>query len=312
MKKAENEKAEKLLAELNEHPLTKKLREDKAAETLATRREVAGKIAALRNEESAVLPKLQADLQEKEAVHAAAKTVLAGAAAKVQAATLALRQARLTFETTIGNCEASLFESADPAIDEAITFFRDKLDFLRTPGRISRNAVGSERNIFTEKKTVKEESNVAAIKSAMAYCQAAITELENMKLAPAMDAERIAGLKAGIPKIDVYTEYTGEKPMEKVPPRIIPRFGDAGSDEYEQTLIDRLIKKANDFLSKPAIPKPATPASAKRAEPWKREAPAVPGPPPKPAKEMGLQDYQEYNRHLRAYLGGGSRWDSRR
>jgi len=38
MKKAENEKAEKLLAELNEHPLTKKLREEKAAEVLETRR----------------------------------------------------------------------------------------------------------------------------------------------------------------------------------------------------------------------------------------------------------------------------------
>jgi len=122
MKKAENEKAEKLLAELNEHPLTKKLRDDKAAETLATRREVAGRIEVLRNEECAVLPKLQADLQEKEAVHAAAKTVLEGAAAKVQAATLALRQARLTFDTAIRGCEATLFESADPAIDAAILF----------------------------------------------------------------------------------------------------------------------------------------------------------------------------------------------
>ena len=44
-----------------------------------------------------------------------------------------------------------------------------------------------------------------AINSAMAYCRAAITELENMKLAPAVGAERIAAMKAGIPKIDVYT-----------------------------------------------------------------------------------------------------------
>ena len=112
--------------------------------------------------------------------------------------------------------EASLSESADPAIDAAINFFRDKLDFLRTPGRISRNAIGEVRNIFTEKKTVKEESNVEAIHSAMEYCRAAITELENMKLALAVDAERIAGLKAGIPKIDVYTVYTGEKPLPRV------------------------------------------------------------------------------------------------
>ena len=240
MKKAENEKAEKLLAELNDHPLTKKLREDKAAETLATRREVAGKIEVLRNEESAVLPELQADLQEKEAVHAAAKTVLAGAAVKFQAATLALRQARLTFDTAIRTCEASLFESADPAIDAAINFFRDKLDFLRTPGRISRNAIGAERNIFTEKKTVKQESNLPAINSAMTYCRAAITELENMKLAPAVDAERIAGLKVGIPKIDVYTEYTGEKPL--------PRVNTVSRTDWS---VGRLNEKFKELMGRP-------------------------------------------------------------
>jgi hypothetical protein len=92
------------------------------------------------------------------------------------------------------------------------------LDHLRAPGRISRNPVGAERNIFTERITVKVENNVAAIKSAMAYCQAAILELEKMKLLPAMDAERIAALKTNIPKIDVYTEYTGEKPLPRVNP----------------------------------------------------------------------------------------------
>jgi hypothetical protein len=30
----------------------------------------------------------------------------------------------------------------------------------------------------------------------------------------------------------------------------------AASDEYEQTLLDRIHKKANDFLSKPTIPRP--------------------------------------------------------
>jgi len=36
-----------------------------------------------------------------------------------------------------------------------------------------------------------------------------------MKLLPAVDAERIAAMKAGIPRIDVYKEYTGERPMKK-------------------------------------------------------------------------------------------------
>jgi hypothetical protein len=277
--RADIEKAEKLLAELDAHPATTKYREDKAAEILATRLETAGRIAALRNEESAVLPKLKADLEEKEAVHAAAKSVLEGAAVKVQVAALALRQARVTFGTAIGNCEASLFESADPEIDAAILFFRDKLDFLRTPGRISRNAVGAVRNIFTEKKTVKEENNVPAINSAMNYCRAAITALEQMKLLPAMDTEKIAALKAGIPKIDVYTEYTGEKPLPRDPPTEIEkiRMDDAaGTSDY-------LLKKLHEKIDKWNI----------GASAGKRD---IPGPAPKPAQEPTLETYKRTNR----------------
>ena len=154
--RADIEKAEKLLAELDAHPATTKYREDKAAEILATRRETAVRIEALRNEESAVVPKLQADLEEKEVVHAAAKAVLEGAAVKVRAAALALRQARLTFGTTIRNYEASLIESVDPAIGAAILYFREKLDWLRTPGRISRNAVGSEKTFLLGKRPSKK------------------------------------------------------------------------------------------------------------------------------------------------------------
>ena len=243
MKKAEIEDREKmaaLLKEAEDSPIVKTLRAEKAAETLSRRREVAGKIEVLRNEESAVLPKLQADLQEKEAVYAAAKTVLEGAAVKFQAATLALRQARLTFDTAIRTCEAALLQNYDPMIDESLLFFRDKLDFLRTPGRISRNAIGAERNIFTEKKTVKQESNVPAINSAMAYCRAAITELEYMKLAPAVDAEKIAALKAGVPKIDVYTEYTGEKPF--------PRVNTVSRTDWS---IGRLNEKFKELMGRP-------------------------------------------------------------
>jgi hypothetical protein len=121
-----------------------------------------------------------------------------------------------------------------------------------TAGRISINRTGGERNIFTDKVTIRAETNTEAIISAMEYCQAAITELENMKLAPAMDPARIEGLKAAIPPIDQYREYQAEKPMTPPPVFIRPRFGGAASDEYDQTLLDRVHNKAKDFLSKPA------------------------------------------------------------
>jgi hypothetical protein len=58
------------------------------------------------------------------------------------------------------------------------------------------------------------------------------------------------------------TTYIGEKPMEKGPSAFFPSFQPSGSDAYPQSLIDKLIKKADDLLSKPAPPKPAIPTPA--------------------------------------------------
>ena len=244
MKKTEIEDREKLAALLKEaedSPIVKTLRAEKAAELLAKRREAAGKIAALRNEQAASVPKLEAERDATEAKYAEAKAALLALADDCRAAALALHSERFAFDNAVRNCEASLIESADPAIDAAITFFRDKLDFLRTEGRISRNAIGADRNIFTEKKTVRQESNLEAINSALQYCMAANKELESMKLAPALDAERIAALKAGIPKIDVYTEYVGEKPF--------PRVNTVSPTDWS---IGRLNEKFKELMGRPA------------------------------------------------------------
>jgi hypothetical protein len=79
------------------------------------------------------------------------------------------------------------------------------------------------------------------LKSGGQVSRAAIKELENMKLAPVVDAERIAGLKAGIPKIDVYTEYTGEKPL--------PRVNTVSRTDWS---IGRLNSKFKELMGRPA------------------------------------------------------------
>ena len=234
---------EKLRDELEKHPLTVKLRQDQSAEILAKRREIAARIEDLRREESTVLPKLQADLEEKEARHTAAKAAQEAAAEEVRVASLALRRERLTFSTSIGKFEAELIDSADPAIGEATAFFQSKLDFLRTPGRISRNAIGSEKNIFSWKKRTFEESNVQAVHEALAFCRAAILELERMKLCPELDLEKIEELKGKIPQIDVYREYVGEKPMERIntdPRSLLPSDSQM---EWELGELNEKIKK---------------------------------------------------------------------
>ncbi len=103
--------------------------------------------------------------------------------------------------------EETIFSTFDPSLDEAITFFRGKLDYLRSPGLICRKAVGAKKNFFTLNKVVRDASNVGAVNSAISYCHFAIMELERMKLTPALDLEKIERIKDGVPSIDVYTEY---------------------------------------------------------------------------------------------------------
>jgi hypothetical protein len=95
-------------------------------------------------------------------------------------------------------------------------FFRGKLDWLREPGRISKDQRKVETNPFTWTKKTFVESNTQAIRDALAYCQAAVQELERMRLIPELDMGRIEELKEKVPRIDVYQEYIGEKPIPDI------------------------------------------------------------------------------------------------
>lgn len=108
-----------------------------------------------------------------------------------------------------------LYDSYGSEIDETIEFFNERLDFLRSPGRISQGSIGSEQNLVSWTKQVLRESNLHAVLKALEYCQDAIRELEKMKLRPERDLQKIEKLKAGVPGIDEYQKFTGEKPMER-------------------------------------------------------------------------------------------------
>ncbi len=70
-----------------------------------------------------------------------------------------------------------------------------------------------ERNIFMDTKTVTVETNAAAVRDALQYCQGAIKGLEALKLSPEIHIEGIQELKDGIPSIEVYQEDSGKKPL---------------------------------------------------------------------------------------------------
>jgi hypothetical protein len=235
----EAEKLKELLKEAEGHPMMKTIQAEKAAAILATRTEAAAKIQVLKKQQEEVILRLQADLEAKEANYKNARTALDAVGREFQTASAALSGERQSFDNAINRQTQILIESADPALDAAITFFREKLDFLRSPGRISRTACGSERNVFTWKKTVREETNVAAVYSTMAYCQSAIKNLEELKLSPEFHIKKIQELKAGIPSIDKYQEVTAEKPMEKGPD---PSFLRKISRELDER-IEKLLRK---------------------------------------------------------------------
>jgi chromosome segregation ATPase len=284
------EKLSELLTTAEDHPLMKAILAEKAAAIQATRTEAAGKIEALKKERDEVIPKLLADRDAKEEKFKKAKAALDAAGGEYQTARSVVTSRNQFFDNAISRQETILLETADPEIDAAILFFQDRLAFLRTPGRISMNRIGAERNVFTEKVTTRVESNYDAVNAALRYCLDAVQELQQMKRTVALDLQKIEGMKKGIPDINVYSESTAEKPMPGSVgmPAFRPRFGGAASDEYEQTLIDRVLKKAADFVSKPTL----------------REALVF--------KDATLQMYQEEKRKVRAFLGGSSRLDPRR
>ncbi|MBL7175270.1 MAG: hypothetical protein ISS66_05530 [Desulfobacteraceae bacterium] len=242
--KKEAEKLKELLKKADGHPMMKAILAEEAAAILAKRMEADGKIEVLKKERDEIIPRLQADLAGKEAKYKTVKTALDVAVDEFKKAKVTLSSKGLSLDRAISRQADILIETADPALDEAIVFFNGKLDFLRSPGRIDHIACGSERNIFTDTKTVKEENNVDAVRSALAYCHAAVKELEKMKLTPSLDVEKIEKMKTGVPSIDVYTAVTGEKPLPGSkgvnPLHLLP--SDSEMDYRRDTVMEKVKK----------------------------------------------------------------------
>ena len=58
-----------------------------------------------------------------------------------------------------------------------------------------------------------------------------------MKIKPAFEMEKVETLKKEIPSIDIYTEYTGERPIDKCPNmRLLARISQAFDKKIEKLL----------------------------------------------------------------------------
>lgn len=220
-KKGENPKPE--IPEL-ETPLVEKYRAEKKAETLAKRVTAKTKIGALQKEGKALFPLLQQKVDEIKKTLGALDDERKGLQNELSKAVAELQRQKLRVENEIRKNDEILFNSYNEKIDEALMFFKDKLDELRKPGKIDKRTRGGETNLITMKKEFKTETNVDAIRKAMTYCQSVIRELEEMRLNPELDLLRIETLKKNIPSIDIYQETIGERTLrgaEDVNPKLM-------------------------------------------------------------------------------------------
>jgi len=241
----EFERMKKLADEMEKSPLTKKLRAEEARAILSKRSAAADKIKDLKLdlEATRIIQKDVDELNLKLAALDAEREKIKEAIAGKQ---YFMMSEKGGIEADIRQSEEILLRTYDTAIDDAISFFRDKLDYLRSPGRISNSKTGGERNIFTETVMLKEESNYPAIIKAINYCRACIDELEKMKLTPEFDMGKIEALKKGIPDINIFTENTNVKPLpgsKGVNPLHLFK-----SDSEMDWTIGKLMKKAEKIL----------------------------------------------------------------
>ena len=234
----ETESETKIPEWFNTHPLAEAYKQQKAAETLLHRQAAAEKLEAVLADIRAGFPEAEASLSSiLEDLNQAEKQVTALRAEAGQAyRDLQILKANAAHRQDI--LEAQLLGNYDSRIDAALDFFRNKIDDLRRPETLNTIPRGSTRNLFTMKKTVRLESNYNAVAEALQFCRDAITLLEGWKLLPEYPAQEVEDLKAGIPSIDRYEEFEGERSL----PRDAPVTAAAPLDYTLQKLYERADK----------------------------------------------------------------------
>jgi len=223
------DRLEKLSEELERNPMVIEIRKAEAEQTQAERVQAVARIAELNRELEAMSAGPILGLQVKLAGLDAERKKLQQ---EMDAERVRMLQRKASLEGRIRREQDFLCGSYDPKIDEAIEFFQKRLAEFREPGKTSIQRVGGRKNLFTERKEIKLESNRKALLSAISFCQDAIRRLEVMKLEAVFDPEEIEKMKSEIPDISVYEEIEGVKefkglgaPMVHQQPDLLDRLG---------------------------------------------------------------------------------------
>lgn len=206
-----------ILQTIENHPLTKQILAEKAAELLKKRTEAASKIAELKAELEG-LPAASDVAANEERELKRLEQEAADLRAEITRKKAETISKRLFTENLIGNLEAELLNSADSRIALEIEFFQDlhaKFMQIKPSARFE----GKKQNLIDMTEKTTAASNQKAIAKALAYCRKAVKTLESMKLEPELNIEKIEQLRADVPNIDEFTETTGSRtiPGSKIP-----------------------------------------------------------------------------------------------
>jgi uncharacterized protein YjaZ len=197
-------------------PVVSKIILDAAAETVALRKAARNEIERLRKEFKASFPALQKGIDDAISELQRHEKHRQELLLKHDAAYRAKTDETRDYDRAVLLQEKSLLDTCDPAIQEAIKFFADKISEARKASAIRRSVGLGDRNAANNKREIFRASNYASIVAAIGYMRAAIDELEAMKLIPECDHQRIEALKNGIPSLQefvetrVYDVYLGE------------------------------------------------------------------------------------------------------
>jgi len=209
-------KLEKLERIISDSPLTRKIQEENDAEILKKRKGLVEKIEEL-EEERVILLDSGYIIEGMMAMHEAKRDELTKYEAEIRQKKAEFMSRNLSFDSQISKLKNQLADTCDPQIQEDIKFFEDKLTELRRPGVIHFQNKGAERNIFTEKKKLRQMTNEGAVLYALQYCQDAIKRINNMRFDAEYDSNKIEEMKKGIPDFRQYTESEVELNLERGP-----------------------------------------------------------------------------------------------
>jgi len=243
-----NENINERLAKLEGNPVFKQLEQEEKEKIQAQRKKAAQEIEQVKEESLKVLDKIQADreaaaaeLKEAEQVFLAKKEVVAKLDHE-------LYSERHRSSREVDQRKTVLLNTYDPAIDQAIDYFRGKFEEIRHR-HIDWQTRKDGVDVLNMRKKFVSYSNKNSLLLALEYCKQAIAKLEDLKLGPDFDPAWIEIVKKGIPDPSQLEEFLSDKGMKDETD--YPFSWQFPSDSQHDWEMGKLFEKVDQLLVTP-------------------------------------------------------------